>query len=141
MAKRTQNQDYKSGSVTGDTILDGTVTIDDLKTQTDTNAITAETIPYERTSLTPTICDKIEALLSIGSTAYATDLFTGNGGSVDFPLSFTADLTTWHTVSVNGLVQTLGASADYTFTISNSNLHFNYTVENTLAIKIIYKKL
>jgi hypothetical protein len=129
--------DNKPNSVNGAiNIITGSTGIAALKIQDsgDASSVTAETIPYEPTSLTPTIHDKINAITSVAN--LYTDIFVVDGISQVFTLTHTYNGTGLFLVFFGGSNQNL--TDDYTITNANTKITMTYVPELGMKLKVIY---
>lgn len=136
MAKRVRTPDLHDDIITSVQILDNTITIDNIKTETDLDAVTAETIPYERTNPSVSIHDVI-APLTVNTFNLIADDFTATGLSTDFSLSATLDTTVMHQVFMGGQLMTY--NYDYTLETSDTVIRFVFIPETGLIIKVVYQ--
>jgi len=136
MAKRVRTADMTDNSIGSAQIIDETIVIDDLKTQTDLDSINAQSIPYERTSPTPTIWDVISPLTA-GTFSLTKEVKTATGLSDTFALSGTVNTTVMYSVILNG--QYMDESKDYALITSDTEIQFAFIPEVGLNIQIIYQ--
>ena len=136
MAKRIRNEDLVDSSNDSRTTGDGTLTIDDLKTQTDADAITAATLPYINASPTPTIKTVVDAIS--GASNPKSVSLTADGVNTAWDTGFVFDTSAGipFVVYFNGQEQKI--TADYAITTpSNTWITFTYIPENTYEIRIV----
>jgi hypothetical protein len=129
--------DNKPNSVNGATnVIQGSTPVLALKLQDsgDSSSVTAETIPYEHTSLTPTIHDKISAITSVAN--LYTDIFVADGISQVFTLTHTYNGTGLFLAFFGGINQNL--TDDYTITNANTKITMTYIPELNFKLKVIY---
>jgi hypothetical protein len=136
MAKRVRTADMTDNSIGSSQLIDETIVIDDLKTQTDLDSINAQSIPFERTSPTPTIWDVVNPLTA-NTFNLTQDLFTATGLSDTFTLSGTVDTTAIYYVIVNGQFQ--DETKDFALITADTEVKFNYLPETGMNIRVYYK--
>jgi hypothetical protein len=136
MAKRVRTADMTDNSIGSSQLIDETIVIDDLKTQTDLDSINAQSIPFERTSPTPTIWDVVNPLTA-NTFTLSQDLFTATGLSDTFTLSGTVDTTAIYYVVVNGQFQ--DEAKDFALITADTEVKFNYVPEVGMNLRVYYK--
>jgi len=135
-----RSKDYTNNSIDSNKIIDGSIEVNNIKRidNGDESGINAETLPYSHTALSPTIKDKIDAIVSVLN--YITETFSGDGVSSTFDLSYKVNIATPFFVFVSGVYQHYGNLNDYIFVNNNMTLSFNYVPEDYIPITIIYQK-
>lgn len=138
---KLRNRDHGLGSITGANIATDTVEIGDLKKLDagDSTGVNAETIPYEHTSLTPTIHDKIAAI--IGGIDWKKDEFVADGISSTYMLSNTLDNTAPFLVFYNGQQMKEGGGNDFGLNIPHTGIIFNFVPVINTPIYVLYQKV
>lgn len=138
MARKIKQQDLKQSANDAYTTLDGSLTKNDLQLTGDTTSVTAKTIPYDNTSLTPTIWDVLNTM--VAGAGFVEELFTGDAITTDFIVSADVDTSAPCDVELNGQSLILGLTHDYTITTPRTFV-FTFTPETSTEIKIKYKTL
>lgn len=140
MARKLKQQDLKQSSTDSYTTTDGSLTKNDLQLTGDTNSVTAETIPFERTSATPTIKDVIDTLSAGGGAgARVGQFFTGDGTTTIFNLIYEINSAVPPRITLNGQELYVGASKDYTW-LTNV-VTFNWAPETGTTIYVEYARV
>jgi len=140
MARKLKQQDLKQSSTDSYTTTDGSLTKNDLQLTGDTNSVTAETIPFERTAATPTIKDVIDTLIAGGGAgARVGQFFTGDGSTTIFNLTFVVNPSVPPRITLNGQELYVGEAKDYTW-VTNV-ITFNYAPETGTTIYIEYARV
>jgi hypothetical protein len=136
MAKRVRQPDLNDNVIGPGQVIDKSLTIDDLKTETDLDAVTSETIPYERTNPAISIHDVVDPLTA-NTFNLVGEVFTATGLSDTFTLSGTVDTTAIYYAIVNGQFQ--NSAVDFSLITGDTEVQFAYIPENGLNIRIYYK--
>jgi len=112
---KIRRRDTTNNFVDSDSIINGSIEIEDLKILDvgDSTGINAETLPYDHTAASPTIWDKINAL--IASTDFTFEKFTSVAATMDYTLTSPNQIDTTKPLQVyyNGLLLVEGATDDY----------------------------
>ena len=143
---KVRNRDLADDQIDGSKIIDGSITIDDLKVLDagDSSGVNAETLPYDHTSTTPSIWTKIEAI--IAGIEFTFDKFTSSAAATDYVLagSKQIDVTKLLLVFYNGQLMKNGATDDYqivTTTLTDDTVRFNFTIETGYEIYVVFEAL
>lgn len=146
MARRVRKPDLHNNIIDSEKVINGTLEKEDLKTLDtgDGSGINAETLPYEHTSATPTIWDKINSL--IAGTGFTFDTFSSSSAQTDYVLSLSRQIDTTKLLLVfyNGMLLREGASNDYevtTTTLTNDTIQFKWTPEDGFGIYVVFEKI
>lgn len=145
MARRIRKPDLFNNIIDSESIIDGTIRAQDLKT-TDTGdgtGINAETLPYEASSATPTIHDTIQSIFS--SIGFVYEKFISSSDT-DYVISDSKQIDTSRLLLVfyNGQLQREGASYDYevtTTTLADDTIQFKWTPEVGYEIYVVFEEL
>ena len=143
---KVRNRDLADDQIDGSKIIDGTITIVDLKLLDagDSSGVNAETLPYDHTSATPTIWTKINAIIL--ATGYVFDEWVSSAISTDYVLAGSKqfDVTKFLLVFYNGQFMKQGVSDDYqivTTAIADDTIRFNFTIETGYQIYTVFEAL
>ncbi|MCA1919966.1 MAG: hypothetical protein LDL38_11240 [Flavobacterium piscis] len=138
---KLRNRDHGINSITSLNIENDTIQISDIKKLDtgDGTAINAETLPYEHTSLTPTIHDKIASI--VGGIDLVKDEFIADGVSAVFTLSNILDNTAPFLVFYNGQQMKEGSGNDFGLNIPHTAIIFNFVPVINTPIYVLYQKI
>jgi hypothetical protein len=137
MAQRIRREDLVDGIIDNSKLQNYTVTVSKIQTTDggDGTGINAETLPFQHGFATPTIADKINAIIS--SNDWLIQTFNGDGVRTNFNIETPVDISQKSLVFFNG--QILKDTYDYNLT--SGNLFFLWTPENTKQIILFAQKL
>ena len=148
MGRRIRKPDLNDNIIDSATIIDGTIEAVDLKTldSGDSSGINAETLPYDHTTASPTIWDKIEAIIAGSGLGLQFQTFTTNASVQTYTLtgSKKIDTSQFLIVFYNSQFLNIGATKDFevtTATLANDTIEFKWYPEASKDMYVIFTEL
>ena len=143
---KVRNRDIVDNMIDSNKIINGSIMVEDLKLLDtgDSTGINAETLPYDHTAASPTIWDKIQAIVL--ATDIQFDTFTSTSGVTSYQITGSRQIDTSRFLLViyNGQFIYQGASLDYqvtTTTLTDDTITFNWNPETGYQIYVVFEAL